>query len=104
MNHLPITIELEKTVFPEDGERLYVLLDHLFSKGYEATVDFTDSPLVTHMFLNTSIGQLYHNYSSWFLKNHLFFKLRNDDIELISEVIQNAKRYFKEKETNDYPN
>lgn len=84
-------------VSAEDGELLYKRIQRgLQAKDVKIILDFTNISLITTVFLDISIGQLYGIYKSLFLKERLKVEnMTKEDLELLKKVINRAKVYFK---------
>jgi len=57
---------------------------------------------LTSAFLNAAIGQLYGNFTEEEIRNALTVKdIEQDDLALLSRVIETAKEYFKNPKRAD---
>ena len=89
-------------VTSDDGNRLFEKIDTALSKDVAVTIDFDAINLITSAFLNAAIGQLYSKYESDTLNSKLkITNMEDEDLELLSEVIERAKEYFANKEAID---
>lgn len=85
-----------------DGELLHEHLVEFLSKNADISIDFTNIDVITSAFLNSSIGQLYSGKYDWKdLDTRITYVADKMDLDLISRVIENAKRYFQNKERID---
>jgi len=86
-------------VSTEDGDRLFETLNAFLGKEFEVILDFAKIETLTSTFLNAAIGQLYSQFDSPFLRQHLkVHNLQPEDRELMIKIIERAKEYFKDKE------
>ncbi len=82
----------------EDGQVLFVRIKNALEKDLSVEVSFTNVSLIVSSFLNASIGQLYGEFSDNLLSKKLKVTgLSDDDVELLSTVIQRAKEYFSKQ-------
>jgi len=85
-------------VSSDDGQIIFDRIDKAFKEKYFVTLDFKNVDLIVSTFLNACIGQLYGFYPADFIREH--FKVENlsdDDLMILSKVIERAKQYFANK-------
>ena len=83
----------------EDGEIIFRMITIAFKNNKDVILDFNNINLIASVFLNASIGQLYNDYDGAYLKKHLKIEnMQNEDKEILKDVIERAKEYFKDKE------
>jgi hypothetical protein len=85
-------------VTSDDGQIIFERIDKAFREDYFVTLDFNNVDLIVSTFLNASIGQLYGFYTPEFIRKHFKVEnLSNDDLTILSKVIERAKQYFANK-------
>ncbi|CAM3802983.1 hypothetical protein DESA109040_21840 [Deinococcus saxicola] len=86
----------------EDGERVYEAIIREFSLGNSVNLSFKGVKFVISAFLNPAIGKLYGHYEDNYIKERLSVSdVTLEHIYIIKEVTDNAKKYFKLKDTFD---
>jgi len=95
-------IDSNMAVSEKDGIFLYnKIVKELNKSDVKVILDFNDISLITSKFLNAAVGQLYGQYDSSFLKEHLGFKnLKKEYVELFKIVVEMASKYFKDRKKN----
>lgn len=91
-------------VATEDGQKIYDRIVQVFSAHKRPVeLSFKHHTVMITAFLNAAIGQLYNSdYSEEFLKENLHYAdVTPEDEELIRRTIDNAKRYFANREAYD---
>lgn len=92
-------------VSAEDGQKVFDRIFPLLQERQEVVLSFEDVQMMISAFLNVAIGQLYGKQTELTeadLKKYLSYdKLEDDDLELLEHVIDNAKRYFSNREAYD---
>jgi len=106
IDHITINIFEEiggsAAVSSDDGEAIFNHIVKALNNKRKVIIDFNNIELITSTFLNTAIGQLYSQYDSPFLKEHLQVEnMAKEDIQLLKKVVEIAKEYFKNKEKMD---
>lgn len=85
-------------VSSDDGQKIFERIHKAFKEDYLVTMDFRNVDLIVSTFLNACIGQLYGFYQSEFIRGHLKVEnLSDDDLVILSKVIERAKQYFANK-------
>lgn len=92
-----ITIKISRADFSQ-GKEIFNVLETLLSHSIKVHLDFSDCSIITCGFLNTVIGQIYSQFNSAFLQEHLSFNIDINDHEMLQRVINNAKEYYIRKE------
>jgi hypothetical protein len=58
--------------------------------------------MLISVFLNVAIGQLYGSFSEDIVRSQLKVEgLSSDDMELLKRVVDNAKKYYSNKDSYD---
>ena len=82
----------------EQGDIIYNAIISAFEKGEIVSLDFKNVESMITPFLNNAIGQLYGQYTSEFIKNHLdFVNFPASKIPKLNIVISNAKNFYANK-------
>jgi hypothetical protein len=85
-------------VSSDDGQIIFERIDKAFKQNYLVILDFNNVDLVVSTFMNACIGQLYGFYPVDFIRKHLRVEnLSDDDLIILSKVIERAKEYFADK-------
>lgn len=97
----PITVQVfdliggPLCVSASDGQRLHDKIAPLLRKETPVVLSFKRVDILISAFLNAAIGQLYGDLPEDRLDELLSFDdLADDDREMITHVIENAKAYF----------
>lgn len=87
----------------EDGQKVFEQTYQLLEEGYVVTLSFERMEMIISLFLNVAIGQLYGTkLDESILKNNLHFtNISQDDKDLLEQVVDNAKKYYANKENYD---
>jgi hypothetical protein len=90
-------------VSTEDGQKVFQEIDAVLSTDAAVELSFANRENLITAFLNAAIGQLYGGtYPESFLKEHLTFSdTTEDDRAMLERVIENAKRYFANRQAYD---
>lgn len=90
-------------VSTEDGQKVFQEISAVLSASDRVDLSFANRENLITAFLNAAIGQLYGGaYEESFLKEHLTFSdTADDDRAMLERVIQNAKRYFANRQNYD---
>ena len=84
----------------EDGEKVYALIFQALTEEKKVILDFQGITLVIPAFLHAAIGELYKNFDSDFLNNHLILKnIEGTNKVLLDMVITYTKQYIADPET-----
>lgn len=86
-------INSDLAISPEAGDKIFKLIVNELEKDNPVILDFSELDLMTTVFLNSAIGNLYSRFSSDVLNKLL--KMENvpkADIFLIKEVVKMAKQ------------
>ena len=82
-------------ISPEDGQKVFKKAERLFKEGKLVILSFEQVDIISLVFLHEAIGKLYGFFDENIIKKNLTVKgLSPDDMELLKEVVDNAKRYF----------
>lgn len=86
----------------EDGQKIYEKIVNLLDAKKNVNISFENVTMIISLFLNISIGQLYGKYSEDFIKSNIKVEgLFDDDLELLKRVVDNAKKYYSNRESYD---
>lgn len=90
-------------VSTDDGQKVFEKITAAFKANRAVELSFANRGNLITAFLNAAIGQLYGgDYDESFLKDHLVFSdISEDDSAMVERAIQNAKRYFANREGYD---
>lgn len=90
-------------VSTEDGQKVFQEVAAALSAGDKVELSFANRENLITAFLNAAIGQLYGGtYEESFLKENLTFSdTAEDDRAMLERVVQNAKRYFANRQAYD---
>ncbi|HPJ27072.1 MAG TPA: STAS-like domain-containing protein [Synergistaceae bacterium] len=92
----------ELCISAEDGQKVFGKLEPLVRAGKQVVISFENVTLLISLFLNVAIGQLYGSFSEDAIRGQLRVEgLSSDDMELLKRVVDNAKRYYANKESYD---
>ncbi|HRF57338.1 MAG TPA: STAS-like domain-containing protein [Campylobacterales bacterium] len=81
---------------PEDGDKVYKILQKILSKNKKASISFLNVDRLTTAFLNNAIGKLYGEFDETKIKASLSVRdLSKSGLVRLQRVTQNAKSYFK---------
>lgn len=85
-------------VSTEEGEILFNSIKHNLEKDQTIEVDFKGIDLIVSTFLNAAIGQLYGQFKTDFIQDHVHIKnMSEDDLDTLKKVTDRAKEYFNDK-------
>ena len=83
----------------EDGEKVYALIFQALTEEKKVILDFQGITFVIPAFLHAAIGELYKNFDSDFLNNHLILKnIEGTNKVLLDMVIKYTKQYIADPE------
>ncbi len=86
----------------EDGQKIFGKVEKLLKEGKLVTISFENVTMLISLFLNVAIGQLYGSFSEDSVRSQLKVEgLSSDDMELLKHVVDNAKKYYSNKEGYD---
>ena len=86
----------------EDGQKIFGKVEKLLKEGKLVTISFENVTMLISLFLNMAIGQLYGSFSEDTVRSQLKVEgLSPDDRELLKRVVDNAKKYYANKESYD---
>jgi len=86
----------------DDGQKVFEKTNGLLSNGKKVTISFDNVTMLISLFLIVAIGQLYGSYSEDFVRSQLKVEgLSSDDMELLKRVVDNAKKYYSNKNSYD---
>lgn len=106
----PIVINIkgivgEYCVASDDGQKIYDMIDKTLKGGKKVILSFLNVESLTSAFLNTSIGQLYGNFSEEEIRKSLSVKdISPEDSALLKRVVETAKEYYKDPERSERQN
>jgi len=82
-------------VASDDGQKVYDRLSEAIKSGGCVTLSFKNISALTSAFLNAAIGQLYGSFKEEEIRAALKVEdIAQDDLALLSRVIETAKAYF----------
>lgn len=95
------TICSKRALTIEDGTLLFDVVKKHLEHDKKVVLSFNGIELIGNEFLNISIGQLYGVYKEDFIKEHLAIdeNISEEYKELLKRVVDTAKLYYKEKES-----
>ncbi|MDR1462378.1 MAG: STAS-like domain-containing protein [Azoarcus sp.] len=103
-----ITLKIYDLVGPiwvstDDGQKVFDKIVAAFKADYAVDLSFANHENLISSFLNAAIRQLYNgSYSEDFLSRHLaYVDLDDDDRIMLDRTIDNAKRYFANRDAYD---
>ena len=83
----------------EDGEKVYALISQALTQEKKVILDFQGITIVIPAFLHASVGELYKDFDSDFLNNHLILKnIEGTNKVLLDMVIKYTKQYIADPE------
>lgn len=90
-------------VSSEDGQKVFDKIAAAFKAGRAVELSFANHENLITAFLNAAIGQLYGGeYDEAYLTENLVFTdISNDDLAMLERAIENAKRYFANRQSYD---
>jgi len=90
-------------VSTDDGQKVYDKITAAFKANRSVNLSFANKESLITAFLNAAIGQLYSGeYDEAFLKEHLaFIDISDNDRAMLERAIDNAKRYFANRQSYD---
>ena len=89
-------ISMHQGVVGEEGVAVYNEILSLLKADKCIELNFQGVSMVTAVFLNVAIGQLYGNYTSEQLRSRIFFtNLSGEDALRVKKVVDNAKIFYK---------
>ena len=92
-------LQHDKAITYEDGEKVYALISQALTKEKKVILDFQDITLVIPAFLHAAIGELYKDFDSDFLNNHLtFINIEETNKALLDMTMELAQEYFSNPE------
>ena len=82
-----------------DGQLVYDKLAPLLREGRKVAISFAQVETLISAFLNTSIGQLYGEFTEERVRELLSVRdMLPEDVTLLKRVVENAKAYFRDPE------
>lgn len=89
-------------VSTEDGQKVHDKIVAAFKAGRAVELSFANADNLITAFLNAALGQLYGEYPEEFLREHLSeIEISEEDRAMLKRAIENAKRYFANREAYD---
>jgi len=101
MNNTLNMIDLETIIgknasTQEDGQQVFEIIHKYLKDDKCVAIIFTNIETLTATFLNAAIGQLYNEFTSDYVKNHItLINIQPDDLQTLKKVTTNAKMYFQ---------
>lgn len=97
------TICSKRALTIEDGTLLFDVIKKHLEHDKKVVLSFNGIELIGNEFLNISIGQLYGVYKEDFIKEHLAIdeNINEEYKELLKRVVDTAKLYYKEKQSEE---
>lgn len=84
----------------ESGDLVYEVICESINASEIIELDFKDIESMISSFLNNAIGKLYKDYSSEEISKYLkFVNLPSEKIPTVNMVINNAKKYYADRES-----
>lgn len=86
-------------VSTDDGQKVYDKILAAFEAGRAVELSFANRGNLITAFLNAAIGQFYDGkYPEEYLRQNIIpIEIKDDDLQMVNRVIENAKVYFREK-------
>ncbi len=81
-------------ITPDDGQKIYDIIMRILKEPKQIEISFERVQMLTSIFLNRAIGQLYKDHQDDELKKIVYVGLSQDDRDVVSRVVENAKRYY----------
>lgn len=90
-------------VSTDDGQKVYDKIAAAFKAGRAVDLSFSNRGNLITAFLNAAVGQFYNgDYTEEFLQENLrAVDISEEDQERLNSAIDNARRYFANRETYD---
>lgn len=89
-------------VSSNDGHLVYEYIEKSFLNNVSVELDFTGTETIISAFLNAAVGQLYEKFTESLIRESLSIcGMSNEDLILLKRVVDNAKIYFKNRESFD---
>ena len=86
----------------EDGQKVFDKILPLLQADKNITISFEHIDTIISLFLNVAIGQLYGSLSEEKIKALVKVEgLSMDDMELLKQVVDNAKKYYANPKSYD---
>ena len=86
----------------EDGQRIFDKAKPLIAEDKDVVISFERITILISLFLNVVIGQLYGHFDESTIKQRLKVEgLAASDMHLLKLVVENAKKYYANKEVYD---
>ncbi|MBU1355371.1 MAG: STAS-like domain-containing protein [Candidatus Edwardsbacteria bacterium] len=85
----------------EDGNNVFLRIEQAFTNAQSVIIDFANIKLLTSIFLNAAIGQLFGKYDEIYIQTHLkIINISEEDNITFMKVIERAKQYFNNKKND----
>lgn len=91
-------------VTSEDGQKVFDAICPQLEQGEQVVLSFENMEIVISAFLNVAIGQIYGVLDEQKIKQFLSIEeetITIEDKDLLKRVVDNAKRYFSNKDAYD---
>lgn len=90
-------------VSSDDGQQLHDRVAPMLKEGRKVVLSFAGIEILISAFLNAAIGQLYGEFSEQAIRDQLTVRdMSSEDLALLKRVVENAKRYFANRESFDH--
>lgn len=88
-------IEGFHAVDPEDGDKIYAVLDDALASGQRVELSFSGLEFVLTAFLNAAIGRLFAKYTEEQVRSGIIFADATESNQMLVErVIRNAVNFY----------
>lgn len=90
-------------VSTDDGQKVYDKIVAAFKAERAVELSFANREILITAFLNAAVGQLYNgDFAEDYLRENLSaVDIGDDDREMLRRAVENAKRYFANREGYD---
>lgn len=89
-------------VSTEDGQRVHYKIAELLRENQKVVLSFEQVETMISAFLNVAVGQLYGEFPEELIRGLLSVRSINpDDLDVLKRVVENAKRYFANRDVAD---
>jgi STAS-like domain of unknown function (DUF4325) len=89
-------------VSAEDGQKVHDKIAPILAQGRKVSLSFAGVETLISAFLNAAVGQLYGHMEEERIRELLSVQdMESGDVALLRRVVQNAKRYFANRQKYD---
>ena len=86
----------------EDGQKVFDKISPFLNEDKPVMISFERVNMVISIFLNVAIGQLYGSFNEDKVRSLVKVEgLSEDDMDLLKRVVDNAKKYYSNREGYD---